>query len=386
MDSDVWYKVSPKIVATWRAREFGNHTGDEHVVQSRLRSTMQETAVDGARTTASRRCDNLSYPCNHEVGSEVSQNNSETGTENDNMAAIFELQIDKSDDIVRVDKKSTYLDEPVDTHNYTYRHNPWRTCLKEDGKKLNVLVVFLALTAPGNFLRRQVIRSTYGDSRSWNLNDDMTVRTVFLLGAIENTTLQKEIDVEFQRHSDIVQEDFVDNYMNLSRKTIMGLKWVTKHCRHAHFAMKIDDDTMMNQKRLIKILTTAPTSNFVGGKVWPAQSVVRNKKRRFYLSEEFYPHPTYPPYMDGPAYIMSTDVVEKVYREAIRTPLFPWEDAFIGICLKKAGIQDMKDVKNFSRFRLSKDLISSNKTQLFTVITNMSPDTMTWLWKIGKVS
>ncbi|XP_072181214.1 beta-1,3-galactosyltransferase 5-like [Diadema setosum] len=381
-DVTVWYYGSPKVVGSWQS-EHDNRADDDLVVQSRLRSTMQEAAVDWNRTTAPR-CDNLSYPCKFELGSDV---NPEMGTENDDISTMFELHLDKSDDSVRVDtKNSTYLDEPVDTHNYTYRHNPWLTCLEENNKKLQVLVVFLVLTAPGNFLRRQVIRSTYGDSASWNVtSNNMTVKTVFLLGAFENTTLQKEIDVEFDLHSDIVQEDFVDSYMNLTRKTVMGLKWVTKHCRQANFVIKIDDDTMVNQRNLLDILRTAPTSNFAAGRIWSAQSVVRNKNQRFYLSEEFFPHPTYPPYMDGPAYIMSTDVVKRVYREAIRTPLFPWEDAFIGICLKKAGIP-VQDLKKFLKFRLIiDDMLPSDKIQLFTVITNMTPEMMTWLWKVGKV-
>ncbi|XP_003724867.2 beta-1,3-galactosyltransferase 5 [Strongylocentrotus purpuratus] len=286
------------------------------------------------------------------------------------------------------EEKPGYLNEPTDAHDYNYIHNPSNTCFKKDGRKLDVIVLFFSPTAPYHFSRRQAIRATYGNSSQWiSSGRKGAMLTVFLLGATSNATLQREIDSEATRYGDIVQEDFVDSYQNLTRKTVMGLKWVTNYCRHAQYAMKIDDDTMMNQRRFRDgVLEKAPLTNYTAGKALVGTNSVRKKESKFYLSEEYYPSPTFPPYMDGPAYLLSTDLIEKVYKTALTTPIFKWEDAFLGMCMQKAGVQ-IRGIEQFLLFRLryKTNERREHTVNMYTFISNLSAAEMKWMWNIGHI-
>ncbi|XP_071490848.1 beta-1,3-galactosyltransferase 5-like [Diadema antillarum] len=278
--------------------------------------------------------------------------------------------------------KGDYHQEAVDPHEYELKYNPEGICFESD-REPNITIVFVVLSAPQNFERRQIIRGTYGNASEWETAGNLGTRAVFLLGSVANASLQEEIDVEFDRHHDIVQEDFVDSYMNLTRKTVMGLKWVTNHCRHAHFVMKIDDDTEINQRRLLESLERlSPYSNFAGGKIRVSPKVVRNIRRKFYISKTFYPKERYPNYLDGPTYLMTTDVAEKVYRVAVTLPLFPWEDVFVGFCLQRAKIH-LKSLGRFLLPRLPRGVDPVPKIKKHVAVTNLKPKDMSFVWKMG---
>nr|XP_054767276.1 beta-1,3-galactosyltransferase 5-like [Lytechinus pictus] len=284
------------------------------------------------------------------------------------------------------------LNGQTDPHDYKYIHNPSRTCLKNSGKRLKVFVIFYSISAPHHFLRRQTIRKTYGDRRHWDsvsmLRGKGVVRTVFLLGATSNETLQRDIDSESAHHGDIVQEDFLDSYLNLTVKTVMGLKWVTNYCRHAQYAMKIDDDTMMNQRLFHdKVLTNAPLTDYATGKTWVRTAPVRNAKKKFYVSEEDYPFPTFPPYLNGGAYVLSSDVVLKAYRAALTTPIFKWEDVFLGMCLQKAGV-GVRDIDRFLLFKFKEDESYDrrvHRVNSYVFISDLNVTEMVWVWNQGQI-
>ncbi|XP_072176391.1 beta-1,3-galactosyltransferase 1-like [Diadema setosum] len=208
------------------------------------------------------------------------------------------------------------------------------------------------------------------------------VRTVFMLGSTSNHPVQREIDQEYDLFRDIVQEDMIDSYQNLTRKTIMGLKWVTNHCRQAKFAIKADDDVILNMPRIINMLSKAPLHNYTAGHAYVNAAVIRNKHDKFYTSKEFYPNSTYPPYLTGAAYIMSTDLVEATYRTAVTTTLFPWEDVFVGMCLQKMGIK-IKTTGYFICVHGENNFCYSGKEEwkLFAVFYNLSEKLMLQAWQ-----
>ena len=59
---------------------------------------------------------------------------------------------------------------------------------------------------------------------------------MFLVGTTREaeTSLQKELDQESDLHQDIVQENFIDSYANLTLKTIGGVKWSQTYCAQVH--------------------------------------------------------------------------------------------------------------------------------------------------------
>ncbi|XP_003729410.3 beta-1,3-galactosyltransferase 5 [Strongylocentrotus purpuratus] len=276
-----------------------------------------------------------------------------------------------------------YLQEPIDTHLFSYIHNPEMTCFHTNGSKMDVYLVFFVLSAPGNFVHRDAIRSSYGSRDSWPTVEGAQVVTVFLLASTGNAGLQDKIDIESNKYGDIVQESFVDSYLNLTRKTIMGLKWVKSHCRHAQFAMKIDDDTSIIQRRILSILHDAPHIRYTLGFIFKKPIVNRDKKDKFYMSKEYYPDDHFPSYPNGHGYVMSTDVVEAVFNVAITIPLFPWEDVFFGTCIHRLDIELNHD-NNYLYWGSYKALMTGNKDDIagkHVMATDIPPEDMVRFFK-----
>ena len=60
-----------------------------------------------------------------------------------------------------------------------------------------------------------------------------------------------------QVYGDIIQENFVDTYANLSVKSLMMLKWYSQSCSDkALYLMKTDDDMYVNLVNLYKLVKT----------------------------------------------------------------------------------------------------------------------------------
>ncbi len=106
------------------------------------------------------------------------------------------------------------------------------------------LLIFIH-SAPDHILKRDVIRTTWGNVRNLNA---LNMRIVFLVGQIDDSRsrLQRELEDENQRFHDIIQGNFIDDYRNLTYKHIMGLKWAIYYCRNAKYVLKTDDDIFVD--------------------------------------------------------------------------------------------------------------------------------------------
>jgi beta-1,3-galactosyltransferase 1 len=80
------------------------------------------------------------------------------------------------------------------------------------------------------------------------------LRLGFLLGDTDSLEMQNQVMDESSKYGDVIQEGFLDTYNNLTLKSVMLLKWVRSHCRHARYVMKTDDDMFVNLPRLISFL------------------------------------------------------------------------------------------------------------------------------------
>lgn len=132
----------------------------------------------------------------------------------------------------------------------------------------------------------------------------------------------------------------------------------------AKFLLKADDDSFINVPNLIQILLggTIPiyksaiytldaksplkdenlvknTENLLLGVLYPDSTVTRRTDDRFYVPEFMYEGKVYPPYLEGSAYVMSSDVALKLYDASFKTPILHFEDVFItGLAAKNAEV------------------------------------------------
>ncbi|XP_063960437.1 lactosylceramide 1,3-N-acetyl-beta-D-glucosaminyltransferase A-like [Lytechinus pictus] len=192
----------------------------------------------------------------------------------------------------------------------------------------NTTLLVLIKSAPSHRARRDVIRETYmSDIKTMNIS----ARVLFVLGTTTVAQDQESIKDETGLYGDILQADFKDHYYNLTIKLIMGFKWVTNFCRNTEFMMSIDDDVMLDIVTLVQDLDGLPSrnrTNFCLGEPNVGKPI-RNTSSKWYCPKAIYPEETYPVSPYGAGYVLSQDVVQKLYNASKKLlPVVPFDDVY----------------------------------------------------------
>ncbi|XP_035674170.1 beta-1,3-galactosyltransferase 1-like [Branchiostoma floridae] len=227
----------------------------------------------------------------------------------------------------------------VNPHPYTFTINNPDKCA---GK--HVFLLMIVTSSPTNHAQRHVIRHTWGNTHVRN-SPDITIVTMFAVGKTNDVITQRALEYENKIQQDIIQEDFVDSYRNLTLKTVMCLKWASEFCPKARFVMKADDDTFVNIYSLLnylKNLHTLRREKLLMGHVFYDAKPIRDRKgkdKKWYLSHKDYPRETFPNYTCGFAYVMSKDIIRPLFQASLTVKYIFLEDVYIGLCLEKLGIE-----------------------------------------------
>uniref|UniRef100_A0A4W3JKS9 Hexosyltransferase n=1 Tax=Callorhinchus milii TaxID=7868 RepID=A0A4W3JKS9_CALMI len=194
-------------------------------------------------------------------------------------------------------------------------------------------LVILVTSAMNKNKARAAIRQTWGKETTIGNN---RIVTYFLLGY--SAHYQQQLLDESLQHNDIIQQNFTDSYYNLTTKVLMGMEWVTRFCPSASFVMKTDADMFVNIYYLQELLATKNRNNFFTGEVRFNRSPMRRQNSQWYVKEEEYPHPTYPPFSSGGGYVLSSDIAKKIWDISAQVAKFKLEDVYIGMCLVELKI------------------------------------------------
>ncbi|XP_063282269.1 beta-1,3-galactosyltransferase 2-like [Pelobates fuscus] len=202
------------------------------------------------------------------------------------------------------------------------------------------LILLIAAT-PQHLDARQAIRQTWGNE---NVIPGVQVVRLFLLG--RNTQqafdIEQAITSESMQYHDIIQQEYLDTYNNLTTKTLMGMNWVATYCPHAHYVMKTDTDMFVNTEYLINKLLKPdlpPRTNYFTGSIMKGYAPNRNKDSKWYMPPDLYPGDMYPVFCSGTGYVFSGELAEKIFKITLTVKHLPLEDVYIGICLDKLGIK-----------------------------------------------
>lgn len=160
---------------------------------------------------------------------------------------------------------------------------------------------------------------------------------------ILNILLQKSVLSEAQKYDDIVVEDFIDSYHNLTLKSVFMLKWVVNHCRSVPFVLKTDDDMLINIQALLHELKNnryKPSQRLIIGRIQEGSIPYRDRSSKWYLPYWLYGATSFPTFASGTGYVMTQKAVSEVYYNALDTPLLPLEDVFLTglVATKNLGI------------------------------------------------
>ncbi|KAM4675854.1 beta-1,3-galactosyltransferase 2-like [Discoglossus pictus] len=222
--------------------------------------------------------------------------------------------------------------------------------LIEEPNKCTAESPFLLLLIPSepqDAFIRDVLRKTWANE---SLVNGIFIRRLFLLGFSPFNNTQEKIIQESSTYHDIIQQDFLDTYYNLTTKTLMAMEWVGRLCPNAIYVMKIDSDMFLNPWFLIHMVLQPerPTKQgFFTGLVVTGSMPHRNKESKWYIDSSVYSKQFYPPYCSGTGYVFSGELAGRIYNETGKFTIMPYEDVHVGICLQRIGIQPSKPAGNW---------------------------------------
>ncbi|ROL40715.1 Beta-1,3-galactosyltransferase 2 [Anabarilius grahami] len=253
---------------------------------------------------------------------------------------------------------------------------------ESDKCKQNPFLVLMVPVAPNQVAARNAIRNTWGNESTVQGKAVITLFLVGLTGGSDSEKAQQQLEEESRQHRDLLQSNFVDSYFNLTIKTMVIMDWLATRCPQATFSMKIDSDMYLNLENLMTLLLApdTPRQNYITGMMMWNRPVIRDKNSKWYVSEELYPEPNYPTYLQGMGYVFSNDLPEKIVEASKDVKAFNIEDAYVGACLKQLGVA-LSSPPNPSQFRayLGKYI----REDFFKVITTIlgSPQQLIDIWK-----
>src|SRR6218665_1770933 len=253
--------------------------------------------------------------------------------------------MDQYSDMGGIVIKKSNLSTSVNPHPFNYTLNPRTTC--DVSPSCELFLVVYVHTRADSIKQRELIRSTWGDFRNYSV----TVRRIFVMGLPNNDYVQEAIKLESSLYHDILQENFLDTYRNLTYKAVGALRWVKDHCSNAKFVLKTDDDSFVNMHVLLELLVSKHKAGVYGPRslicnVWYKSSVPRVGKWAVTVAQR--KHPRWPDFCQGLAYIMTPSVASDLYNASFDVPFLWLDDVYVtGFLAKKIGIVHTQITKHF---------------------------------------
>ncbi|XP_061370021.1 hydroxyproline O-galactosyltransferase GALT2-like [Gastrolobium bilobum] len=188
------------------------------------------------------------------------------------------------------------------------------------------------LSASNHFAERMAVRKTWMQAAAIK-SSNVVVRFFVALNPRKevNAVLRKEAAY----FGDIIILPFMDRYELVVLKTMaiceFGIQNVT-----AAYVMKCDDDTFIRVDTVLKeIEAVPPEKSLYMGNLNLLHRPLRNGK--WAVTYEEWPEEVYPPYANGPAYIISKDIVNFVtsQHKDRKLRLFKMEDVSMGMWVER---------------------------------------------------
>jgi beta-1,3-galactosyltransferase 1 len=154
------------------------------------------------------------------------------------------------------------------------------------------------------------------------------------MGSTSDKKVNELLKLENGIYNDIVQENFIDAYRNLTYKGIMAMKWISEYCTNAKYILKVDDDIISNIFIVLRHLNHLTKNQLIPPKtimclVWQQMKVMREKQSKWYVSKEEFFDDMYGPYCSGSAYIFTSDLPSLMYNTSLFIKFFWVDDYFM---------------------------------------------------------
>ena len=227
-----------------------------------------------------------------------------------------------------------------------------------------ILIFAYIMINVDNFERRLMIRKTWANSNIFT-----NLKVAFIIGKSTNESINDLVLNEQNEYQDLIQGDFIDAYRNLTYKSLITWKWIVKNCTNAKIIVKIDEDIVLHARRLLKFFNISENTTDISNKntffchVYNNGSPLKKKISKWYVkneeyNEKLYNMSNYPTFCLGPSYIMTSDLIPKLYKRSFDIKLFWLEDVYTGLLAK--DIRNVNFISIKSKYILKKDIKNNN--------------------------
>ena len=212
----------------------------------------------------------------------------------------------------------------------------------QNERRLSIRQTWLSLLVNNTIARgRSSIRTMKNPSNSSN---NLVIHYWFVCGHDTKVEVESAVRNESAVYGDILRLKYTETYSLLAFKTMSSL-WLAS-TMDVQFIVKVDDDVYLHVPKMIWWLKTSSLpENLYAGCVLYGAKVIRNPTHKWFVSEQFLNDSWFPPYCNGPFYILSKSALLELLKvssnEGLSTP-FPLEDAYIGILAKRVGIAPLQ--------------------------------------------
>ena len=208
-------------------------------------------------------------------------------------------------------------------------------------RRLSIRQTWLSLLVNNTIARgRSSIRTMKNPSTASN---NLVIHYWFVCGHDTKVEVESAVRNESAVYGDILRLNYTETYSLLAFKTMSSL-WLAS-TMDVQFIVKVDDDVYLHVPKMIWWLKTSSLpENLYAGCVQYGAKVIRNPTHKWFVSEQFLNDSWFPPYCEGPFYILSKSALLELLKVSLNEGLtpFPLEDAYIGILAKRVGIAPLQ--------------------------------------------
>ena len=160
---------------------------------------------------------------------------------------------------------------------------------------------------------------------------------MFIISGRPPQSNRADLEVEEEEFNDLAVFDFTDSYRNLTVKRLVSFHFALGVFKTSFFFNV--DDMYVNFRAVFHLLSGYREGQGVMAGYCPTGvSVTRNRRSKWFVSEDNFPEPAFPQFCFGFAYIISRSAMEGVVgsnEAGVKLP--PLDDVAVGILAAKHG-------------------------------------------------
>ncbi|KAG1347560.1 putative Hydroxyproline O-galactosyltransferase GALT5 [Cocos nucifera] len=212
------------------------------------------------------------------------------------------------------------------------RHLEWLTEWRALPLSEDPVELFIGILSAGNhFAERMAVRKSW--MSAIRKSSDVVARFFVALNGRREVNMELKKEAEF--FGDIVIVPFMDSYDLVVLKTIAICEYGVRAVS-AKYIMKCDDDTFVRVDAVMNEVKKIPSgrSLYVGNINYYHKPL---REGKWAVTYEEWPEEDYPPYANGPGYVVSSDIASFIVSEFEKQKLrlFKMEDVSMGMWVEK---------------------------------------------------